>query len=354
MSLKIINFKIPADLSGLRLDKALSSLEEVGSRSRAQDLIEKNKVKFKEQHPKPSQMVNEGEVFVIEFPEPQPSTLVPLDIPLNILYEDEDLLVVNKPAGLVVHPAVGHENDTLVNALIHHTPNLSMKFGEDRPGIVHRLDKDTSGTLVVAKNDATHEALSLQFQERKMNRIYWALCHTLGAKPQMKIQSFIARHPTERKKMASVKDRHGRTLTDPKAEPGVGKWAVTHVTKVQEKNGLTLFKLKLETGRTHQIRVHLSELGFPIVGDIMYGSHRKLRGITSPQIRSEVEALERFYLHASELGFTHPRTGETLSFSTPWPEAEARQLKDWGFMLNLLEPAPPAADGKDDSSEAGD
>lgn len=338
MSQNTIKFSISAELHGLRLDKVLSTLDEIGSRTRAQNLIENNKITFSGQFPKSSQLVKEGDVYLIELPEPQTTTLVPLDMKLDIIYEDDDLLVVNKPAGLVVHPASGHENDTLVNALIHHTKNLSMKFGEDRPGIVHRLDKDTSGTLVVAKNDFAHEALSLQFQERKVHRVYWALSHGVAAKPQMKFQSYIARHLTDRKKMASVKDKHGRVITDPKGEPPVGKWAVTHAWKVHVKNNLSLFRLKLETGRTHQIRVHMSEAGLPIVGDILYGAHKKIKTIPVPELRAEIEALDRFLLHAAELGFNHPRSGEKLSFKTPWPEKETALFKKWGFLLELLDP----------------
>ncbi len=341
MSQNVLKFSISSDLNGLRLDKALSALDEVGSRTRAQMLLENNKISLNGNSAlKSSHIVKEGEVFKIELPEPQSTALVPLDLKLEILFEDDDLLVINKPAGLVVHPGAGHENDTLVNALINHTKNLSMKFGEDRPGIVHRLDKDTSGTLVVAKNDQAHEALSLQFQERKVHRIYWAVSHGSAAKPQMKFQSFIARHPSDRKKMASIKDKHGRFLTDPKVEMKTGKWAVTHAWKAHFKNNMSLFRLKLETGRTHQIRVHMSEAGLPIIGDILYGSHKMLKTILSQEVRTDIESLDRFLLHAAELGFVHPRTGEKLFFKSPWPDKETQLLKKWGFILELLEPPP--------------
>ncbi len=340
MSKNPLQFKISAELSGIRLDKALAAIDEIGTRNRAQSLIENDKVTLNNQPVKSSYLVKEGDLFKIELPEAQSSTLTPLDLKLDILFEDEDLLVINKPAGLVIHPAAGHENDTLVNALIHHTQNLSMKFGEDRPGIVHRLDKDTSGTLVVAKNDFTHEALSQQFQDRKVHRIYWALSHGLAAKPQIKIQSFISRHPINRKKMASLKDKHGRIITDPQANPKIGKWAVTHVSKVHVKNNMTLYRLKLETGRTHQIRVHLSEAGLPIVGDVLYGSHKKIKAIPQEEIRSDIESLDRFMLHAAELGFTHPRTQQNLLFKTPWPEKDHALIKKWGLLLELLDPPP--------------
>ena len=340
MSKNPLQFKISAELSGIRLDKALAAIDEIGTRNRAQALIENNKITLNNQPVKSSYLVKEGDLFKIELPEPQSSTLTPLDLKLDILFEDEDLIVINKPAGLVIHPAAGHEDDTLVNALVHHTQNLSMKFGEDRPGIVHRLDKDTSGTLVVAKNDFTHEALSQQFQERKVHRIYWALSHGLAAKPQIKIQSFISRHPVNRKKMASLKDKHGRIITDPQANPKTGKWAVTHAWKVHVKNNMTLYRLKLETGRTHQIRVHLSEAGLPIVGDILYGSHKKIKTIPQQEIRTDIESLDRFMLHAAELGFTHPRTQQNLLFKTPWPEKDHALIKKWGFLLELLDPPP--------------
>ncbi len=344
MSKNPLQFKISAELSGIRLDKALAAIDEIGSRNRAQSLIENNKITLNNQPIKSSYLVKEGDLFKIELPESESTTLIPLDLKLDILFEDEDLIVLNKPAGLVIHPAAGHENDTLVNALIHHTQNLSMKFGENRPGIVHRLDKDTSGTLVVAKNDFTHEALSQQFQDRKVHRIYWALSHGLAAKPQIKIQSFISRHPINRKKMASLKDKHGRIITDPQANPKMGKWAVTHVSKVHVKNNMTLYRLKLETGRTHQIRVHLSEAGLPIVGDVLYGSHKKIKAIPQEEIRSDIESLDRFMLHAAELGFTHPRTQQNLLFKTPWPEKDHALIKKWGFLLELLDPPPAQSD----------
>lgn len=340
MSENILKFKIPNEMSGIRLDKALAAVDEIGSRNRAQTLIDGNKVTLNGLAVKSSHITKDGEIFKIELPEPQSTNLVPLDLKLDILFEDEDLIVINKPAGLVIHPAAGHENDTLVNALIHHTQNLSMKFGEDRPGIVHRLDKDTSGTLVIAKNDFTHESLSQQFQSRKVHRIYWAVSHGLAAKPQMKFQSFIARHPTERKKMASLKDKHGRIITDPNANPKIGKWAVTHAWKVHFKNNMTLYRLKLETGRTHQIRVHLSEAGLPIVGDLLYGSNKKLKTVPVAEVKTDIEALDRFMLHAAELGFVHPRTQQNLFFKSPWPEKDHLLLKKWGFLLELLDPPP--------------
>jgi 23S rRNA pseudouridine1911/1915/1917 synthase len=322
------------EMVGLRADKALSLFSEVGSRSKAEWLIDNSLVLINGKLPKRSQIIASQDQIQISFPEPTPSALVPLKLDLDIQYEDEDLIVLNKPAGLVVHPAAGHEQDTLVNALLAHTQNLSMRFGEQRPGIVHRLDKETSGLLVVAKNDRAHESLAHQFRDRKTHRIYYAAC--LGVTPLLsgKIQTSLARHPVDRKKYASQRGVDGKINHDLELAPDTGKWAITNYrTLKRTPSGLSYFELKLETGRTHQIRVHLSELGCPIIADALYGADRKLKTLKSTHDRYVVEKFPRFALHAAELGFKHPRTHDELMFKTPWPS----DLKSLLVELKLLE-----------------
>lgn len=305
------------ELVGERLDKALGLVVEVGSRSRAAVLIDQGKVLVNGKSEKASYKLRANDQIQISLPEPEPTHLVPLSLKLDILFEDRDLLVVNKPPGLVVHPAAGHAQDTLVNALIHHTDDFDMKFGDERPGIVHRLDKDTSGVLVVAKNDFTQTALQEQFKARTVHRIYYAVCAGIPLRPEGKIESYLARHPVDRKRYASV--RHG--------DGTLGKYAATNYWQLRKNNsGLTLLKLKLETGRTHQIRVHLSEFGLPIVGDPIYGKKK-----TS----NAVKDVPRLALHAAELGFVHPRTKANLSFKVPWPDDFILLLRSWGFEEGL-------------------
>jgi 23S rRNA pseudouridine1911/1915/1917 synthase len=234
-------------------------------------------------------------------------------IPLEILYEDSDLIVVNKPAGMVVHPGAGAGSGTLVNALLGHCRDLSGIGGQVRPGIVHRIDKDTSGVLVVAKNDRAHLALAHQFKEHTVKRVYLALVFGSPRADKGRIESVIGRHPSERTKM-SGKARHG-------------KHAVTHWQAVRRYPGLTLMRLKLETGRTHQIRVHLSEAGHPLVGDQVYGGGGRLAAIRDQELRRLIRNLGRQALHAKVLGFIHPTTGEYLEFDTELPEDMARILE---------------------------
>lgn len=299
---------VPAEARGTRLDKYLGTVTEVQSRSRAIQLIEAGHVLVNQLSVKPSLVLKGGEQIQIEIPESAPQTLQPLELDLEILHEDDDLIVINKPPGLVVHPAAGHAQDTLVNALIAHADNFAMKFGEHRPGIVHRLDKDTSGIMVVAKNDFTQEALAAQFKERTIHRRYLAILCGLLKQEGGTVKSFLARHPTDRKRFASLRDRDRKIIQDPNRDPGLGKWAHTdYQVLARHQSGLTYVKLKLHTGRTHQIRVHMSELGHPILGDETYGAPKKYR------------AVPRFALHAAELGFTHPVTKQNLLFEKGWP-----------------------------------
>lgn len=323
---------VPPNCQGLRLDKWLSTWESISSRSRAQSLIDDSRVTVNGRVAKASYALMSGDHVQVIFPEAQKSELHPYEISLQIIFEDRDVLVVDKPSGLVVHPAAGHAEDTLVNALLAHTKDLAMGFGEERPGIVHRLDKETSGLLVIAKNDAAQAALVEQFQARRIHRIYQALCFGELPKASGRIQSWLARHPTDRKRFASVLGPDRKIYRGEEPLSSVGKWAATQYERLAVKHGMSFLKLKLETGRTHQIRVHLSEEGHPLVGDSLYGNERRLKSVNSVRIREQIQALPRFFLHARELGFVHPRTGETLKFQSEWPEPAYSLLRDWGFL----------------------
>lgn len=317
MSFKKILLQVDESQSQQRLDKFVAALDEIRSRTKADFLITEKKVLLNDKPTKSSQILKLGDRVEIHVPEEKVRTLEPYNFSLDIRYEDQDVIVVNKPSGLVVHPAAGHENDTLVNALLHHTQDLSMRFNEERPGIVHRIDKETSGLLVVAKNDRAHEFLVRQFQERKINRIYKALCFGDPVPHSGRIESSIGRHPVDRKRMASI--------------PG-GKWAATNYLRLNTKHGLSLVTLKLETGRTHQIRVHLSEKGHPLVGDKLYGGDKKIKGLKSTSLQSEIKNLSRFFLHAELLGFPQPTTQEWLEFSVDWPQSELAFLRKWELL----------------------
>ncbi len=293
-------------LSGLRLDKALAKHPQIESRSQAAKLIDSGHVTLNEKPLKPSYITTLNEVFLISPPPLRNNPMAPFNLKLDIVFEDEDLIIVNKPAGLVVHPAAGHYEDTLVNALLHHTNQLSAGTEPTRPGIVHRIDKDTSGLLVVAKNDSAHRRLAKQFKDKTTHRVYWALAHGLFKKPSGKIESLLQRHPTNRKRFSSQTK---------------GRAAITHYSVVKSISaGISLVHLKLETGRTHQIRVHLSELGHGIVADPIYSSTGRSKSIRSTQTRKVVDSIPRLCLHAAELGFDHPRTGEKMIFKSPWPD----------------------------------
>jgi 23S rRNA pseudouridine1911/1915/1917 synthase len=288
-------FLVDARAAGDRLDRFLAGMLPHFSRSRLQTLIKQGHVTLGGKPAKPSDTVRNGALVTITEPPPEPSVLEPEDIPLDVLYEDNDLLVINKPPGLVIHPAAGHARHTLVHALLAHCGSLSAIGGKQRPGIVHRLDKDTSGCLVVAKNDFTHAHLSRQFAGRTVTKIYLALVSGTFTGPRSgSIENGIGRHPVHRKKMA-VLDRGGRT-----AHTG---WRV-----LQDLSGVgTLVQCTLHTGRTHQIRVHLKHLGHPLLGDALYAGR-------------QAGKYERQMLHAWKLGFIHPRSGKPMHFCSPLPE----------------------------------
>jgi 23S rRNA pseudouridine1911/1915/1917 synthase len=285
------HFQIEPGQAGTRLDQFLAAHVTALSRSRLQALIRDGHVTVNGATVKPGAKLRSGDAVALAEPPPAPSGTEAEDIALDILFEDDDLIVLNKPPGMVVHPAAGNWAGTIVNALLHHCPALSGIGGTQRPGIVHRLDKETSGCLVAAKNDAAHQALARQFAGREVTKIYLALAAGKFARLSGKIDAPIGRHPVHRKKMTVVKPDRGRTAqTDYRV---LGPCA----------NG-TLVECTLHTGRTHQIRVHLKHLGHPILGDDTYGQ----RG-----------SFPRQMLHAWKLGFTHPRTGERMNFQAPIP-----------------------------------
>jgi 23S rRNA pseudouridine1911/1915/1917 synthase len=305
------SFVVEKSLPAERLDAFLRRRFPVASRVALKRLIEQGHICVNGRTVKPTHAPRAGETIEVHWPEPQPARAQPEEMPLDILFEDRSLLVLNKPAGLVVHPAAGHEEHTLVNALLHHCGgDLSGIGGVARPGIVHRLDKETSGCLVIAKNDETHIALSAQFAGRKVKKIYSAIVCGELARNAGEIRASIARHPSHRKRMAVRDDDSGRAAHT--------TWRV-----LERLNSATLVEAQLHTGRTHQIRVHFQFLGHPLAGDETYGArqNRKLTELTGYEA-------PRVMLHARELSFIHPRTEASLSFAAPLPEdfREARKI----------------------------
>lgn len=308
---------------GIRLDKFISTLPEVGSRNRGEFLITEGLVTVNKKIRKSSYLLCFGDVIEVELPQPEPSDLQPLNAPLNIVFEDEFLLVINKPSGLVVHPAAGHTSDTLVNILLYHRPEITVGLDQLRPGIVHRLDKETSGLLVIAKDSKTQTDLMTQFKNRTTHRIYYAVVSRRPKNESGRIESIIARHPTDRKKFSSIKEK----------DSSIGKWAATNYQVLGSLNNeVSYLSLKLETGRTHQIRVHLSELGHPLIGDLPYGFKPKESYFKSLSCKKFLSQCERVMLHAAELGFRHPATYQAMNFKVDWPEPEKNFLKELGFL----------------------
>lgn len=286
--------------TGARLDRFLADACGL-SRSAAQQLIAGGHVRVNGEAPAKSRVLAAGERLEVTIPPPKESELLPQDIPITIVYEDEHLLVVDKPKGMVVHPAAGNPDGTLVNALLYHCAgSLSGIGGEIRPGIVHRIDKDTSGLLVVAKDDDTHTGLAEQFARHSVNRAYQAVVYGQFREDEGSIDAPIGRSQTDRKKMA---------VTHKNA-----KHAVTHYKVLVQYHGFSHLELRLETGRTHQIRVHMAGAGHPVAGDPVYGP------------RKVIKELQGQCLHAGVLGFVHPATGETMEFSSPLP----------GYFTNFL------------------
>ena len=284
---------VAADEVGKRLDVALTLAFPHLTRSAIQRLIEDGNVIIEGRQERSNYKVKMDQAVVVKLPPAVPSVAQPEDLPLSVVYEDSDLIVIDKSQGMVVHPAAGHYTGTLVNALLYHVDDLSGIGGEQRPGIVHRLDKDTTGLLVVAKNDKSHVALQQQLSTRTMKREYVAIVHGSLKSDTGTVDAPIARHPQRRKEMAIVKD---------------GRHAITHYIVEERLVGYTVVCLQLETGRTHQIRVHMASIGHPVVGDAVYGPQK-------PHF-----ALPGQMLHARKLGFIHPSLGENMSFESEVPE----------------------------------
>jgi 23S rRNA pseudouridine1911/1915/1917 synthase len=293
-----------------RIDRYLSDVRRIASRSRVQKLLKEGLVLVGGRKVKPSFHVRGGESIEVTFPDPEPSTAAPEDIPLDIMYEDGDILVVNKPAGMVVHPAAGARTGTLVNALLAHCKDLSGIGGVLRPGIVHRLDKGTSGLLIVAKHDAAHIKLSEDLAARKIHRIYQAVVWGRPRQREGTVETLIGRSPADRKRMTVLRSD--------------GRVAVTHFEVVRAYDFASRLRVKLETGRTHQIRVHLAHSGHPVFGDPTYGGRRRkyggYTGAVMARARECLALIDRQALHAARLEFTHPIQQVQMEFSAPLPD----------------------------------
>jgi 23S rRNA pseudouridine1911/1915/1917 synthase len=297
-------FTVPAELAGTRLDRCLAELSERWSRSRVRRLIDDERVLHNDLPAKPATRVAEADVLIVDEPDPEILDVAAEEMPLNIVHEDSELLVIDKPAGLVIHPAAGNPSGTLVNALLHHCDDLSGIGGVARPGIVHRLDKDTTGLMVVAKTDRAHQALALAFRRRQVAKTYLAVCYGVFPGRRGVIDAPIDRHPQHRQRMAVVPD---------------GRPARTLYTVDEAWDGTSLVHCRLVTGRTHQIRVHMAHEGHALVGDPLYAG-RQWRNLLRPASLAACRDFPRQALHAMRLGFVHPVTGEDMSFATEPPD----------------------------------
>lgn len=308
------DFLVEDTARNTRLDVYLAARMPDLSRSHIQRLINQSYVTVDGVTAKAGHKVQPGEKVVVLVPPPAPADIVPEDIPLSVVFEDDQIIVINKPKGMTVHPAPGSRTGTLVNAVIAYTDDLSGIGGVERPGIVHRLDKDTSGLLVVAKTDAAHASLQSQIQARSAERRYIALVWGATKFNEAVVDAPIGRHPTDRQKQAVIKDTSRYTARE----------AVTHLKVTERFDGFTLLEAKLDTGRTHQIRVHCSFIGHPVVGDPLYGGTRRAippsyNKMQQRSLASLIEGLQGQALHAFSLSFDHPITGERLSFEAPLP-----------------------------------
>ncbi|MDO8886479.1 RluA family pseudouridine synthase [Candidatus Oleimmundimicrobium sp.] len=293
---KRLNLKVGDEGKGQRLDSFLVNLKEIPSRSFAQHLIQKGFVRVDDKRVSKNHRLKKGEVIFLEIPPPELSSLTPEEILLNIIYEDNDIIVLSKPAGIVVHPAYGHPSGTIVNALLAHTKDLSGIGGNVRPGIIHRLDKDTSGLMIVAKNDEAHRILSSELKDRKIKRFYLALVHGVVEVDSGTIDAPIGRSLKNRKKMAVTEIAARNAITTFKVKQRFSQY--------------TLLEAKLETGRTHQIRVHMKYINHSVVGDFTYGYRKNERNL----------GLNRQFLHAYKLEFIHPKTGKKIFLEDNLPE----------------------------------
>ena len=298
-----VTLQVGASDIDTRLDTYLAASIEGWSRARLQRLIEAEDVLVNGKPVKPSYKISAGDEIEVELTSSPLASFTPEDIPLDIVFEDDDLVVVNKPAGLVVHPAAGAPSGTLANALAYHFHHLSKHAGAIRPGIVHRLDKDTSGLLVVAKAESAHEDLADQFRAREIYKSYVALVYGVVKQESGRVEQPIARDPRNRTRMAIVAG---------------GRGALSLYRVRRSYDSFTLLDVELKTGRTHQIRVHLSWLKHPVVGDELYSGGRE-NSVQDVKLRAEIRKLKRQFLHAEQLGFRHPKTGEQMKFTAPLP-----------------------------------
>jgi 23S rRNA pseudouridine1911/1915/1917 synthase len=324
---KHFSIRVTKKDQGRRLDQFLSETNLNLSRSQAKHWIEKHHIFLNQKPTKPSAHVKTGDMVSGFLPEPKPLSLKPESIPLTILYEDSSIIVIDKPSGMVVHPAYGNPSGTLVNALLYHCKDLGGINGVLRPGIVHRLDKDTSGVMVVAKDDEAYHHLIKQFKNRTVKKVYSAIVYGRFTQNEGLIDSAIGRHPSERKRMST------RTKK--------GKAAITRWKKVEDFDSCTFLEIFPQTGRTHQIRVHLSSIGHPLLGDPLYGRKGRPGTIHDPVLKECVKRMNRQVLHAQRLEFTHPRTGERVQFVSPIPqdikevlELLRAQVKDLSLSLD--------------------
>jgi 23S rRNA pseudouridine1911/1915/1917 synthase len=303
--METIELAIDQATDRLRLDRALAMLLPDRSRSSLARLIGEGRVRIEGRvETRPSHPVAAGQRVAIDFPPPRPATLESQDIPIRVLHEDDDIAVIDKPAGMVVHPAAGHADQTLVNALLFQMKDLSGVGGELRPGIIHRLDRETSGVMVIAKNDAAHRSLTEVWGTDKVRKEYLALVYGTPSPARGSINAPIGRDPRERKRMAVVAN---------------GRKAITDYEVVEPMRHLSLVRCSLRTGRTHQIRVHLKSIGHPIVGDPLY-SGPQWRGIPDKRLQKTLSSFPRQALHAARIAFPHPRTGEDMVFEAELPE----------------------------------
>jgi len=314
---------------GRRLDQFLSETDLNLSRSQAKKLIGEGVIFLNQKPAKPSTRLKAGDIISGTLPEPQPLTLKPEPLPLNILYEDSSVIVVDKPAGMVVHPAPGNPSGTLVNALLYHCKDLPGINGVLRPGIVHRLDKDTSGVMVIAKGDEAYHQLIKQFKNRTVDKVYLALAYGKFLQEEGLIDSAIGRHPSERKRM-STRTKRGRA-------------AMTRWRRIEDLDGFTLLEIFPQTGRTHQIRVHLSSMGHPLLGDPLYGRKGRTGTIQDPLLKECVKRMDRQALHALRLVFNHPRTGERVQFESPLPQ-DMKETLEW--LRSQFKKLPLSLDGR--------
>jgi 23S rRNA pseudouridine1911/1915/1917 synthase len=308
------SLRVTTKEQGKRLDRFLAETNLHLSRSQAKNLIEKHHILLNQKPTKPSVHIKAGNIISGSLPEPEPLSLKPEPIPLTILYEDSSIIVIDKAPGMVVHPAYGNPSGTLVNALLYHCKDLAGINGVLRPGVVHRLDKDTSGVMVVAKDDEAFHHLAKQFKNRTIDKVYLAIVYGKLSQDEGLIDSAIGRHPSQRKRM-STRTKRGRS-------------AITRWRKVEELDSCTLLEIFPQTGRTHQIRVHLSSIGHPILGDPLYGRKGRPGAIHNPVLKECVKKLNRQALHAQRLEFTHPRTGKRVQFVSPIPQ-DMKEVLEW-------------------------